>query len=111
MRPTTVPRDLELEAFAIDHACRGLIDPSELIEQCRRRASRLSGPYVSDPLTVRDDVDWMLELRAECVDAVNYAIWKKQRLVAFEDLQAEQAVLDGIIGHLARAFELSKQIS
>lgn len=110
--PTTILRDTDLEAFAIDHACRGIVDPQDLIEHCCRRAGgTLSGEYVTDPLLVRADANWMLELRAEIADGVNYTVWKKQRLVAYEDLQASQAVLDGIIGHLARAYELSKQIS
>ena len=65
-------RSLEFERGITRQACKGITDPSRLIEHAEHRAQTLHGEYVVDPMHVRQGLDRRREVREELVDARNH---------------------------------------
>jgi hypothetical protein len=67
-------RNVDFEREVTIEASRAAVDPISLIEYAETRASQPHG-YVDDTRRVRDDANWLHEMRAELADCRNYACW------------------------------------
>lgn len=106
--PVTIVRDVYRERAWTMEACRGVTDPSHLIELSERRAaSSLSSPYVSDPMTLRAGMDRPREAREEALDLRNHVVfWMQERGLSPED--EHDALI--VLRHVAIAYDVLRRL-
>ena len=108
MATTTEPlyRSLEYEKGATEQACKGVVDPSALIEHARWRAQTLSGEYVRDPMLIAPGRNRRHDGREELTDCLNHLLWDSQ-----EHIEDEERVHRNMqaIRHVALAYECLKE--
>lgn len=94
-------RSLEFERGVTAQACKGVVDPSMLIEQSERRAQTLSGEYVCHPMHIAPGRNRRRDVRQELEDARNHLLWDTQEHLEDEDRCAENLIA---LRHIALAY-------
>lgn len=105
-KPEPVRRNLDLEHEMIQEACRGLVDPSDLIEHAEFRSVTLSAEYVDDPLEIQPGRNRVRDAREELEDCVNHLVFHRQE-EAWESEWAQNVMV--ALGLVAQAYELLKE--
>lgn len=107
MSATTKPllRSLEFERGTTEQACKGVVDPSEIIAKAEFRAQQLSGEYVHDPMWIQPGRDRRREAREEALDFRNHILWD-----CLEHIEDEDRCLENVraLGKVCEAYELIK---
>lgn len=85
---TSIPRDVFRERAWTMAAARALFDPSEFIESAERRAVRLCGEYVDNPMHIRRGMDRVQESRDEALD------WRNHVVFLLEERDADGTLTD-----------------
>ena len=98
---TPFVRSLEFERGGTHEACKGYVDPSDLIEHAEIRARTLSGEYVRDPMHIATGRDRRRDVREELADARNHALWDAQ--AHLEDDERRERTLRGLL-YIALAY-------
>ena len=94
-------RSLEFERGGTREACKGYVDPSDLIRHAENRAERLSGEYVTNPMHVATGRDRRRDVREELADARNHALWDAQEHL--EDDERRERTRRGLL-YIALAY-------
>ena len=98
---TPLVRSLEFERGGTHEACKGHVDPSDLIEHAEIRAQTLSGEYVHHPMYIATGRDRRRDVREELADARNHALWDAQEHL--ENDERRERTLRGLL-YIALAY-------
>ena len=94
MTTTSEPllRSLEFERGVTYQACKGVCDPSRLLEHAQTRSQTLSGEYVTDPMFIATGKDRRREAREELADCLNHLLFDSLEHIEDEERTYENLV-------------------
>lgn len=86
-------RSLEFERGITQQACKGITDPSGLIEHAENRARNLSHEYVQDHRWIQAGRNRRRDAREEFVDARNHLVWDTQTNIEDDERAYENLIV------------------
>lgn len=84
-KPQPVLRSLEYERGVLEQACKGYVDPSDILERSERRSLTLAAEYVANPMHIQPGRNRRREAREEIEDAVNHLRFDSQEHLEDEE--------------------------